>query len=219
LVPLLEKHHIITTLFTTANFALTYPDSIASLSLKHEIASHTYFHSSFKYAHLLESKLVLEQITKKKIVGLRMPRMKKVDHHEIIKAGYEYDSSMHPTWIPGRYNNLHIPRTIFQKDALTIVPASVSNPFRIPLFWLAFKNYPYTFFKNLCTQILKKDGFLCLYFHPWEFIDLEAFNIPRYTKKIDGQLLLDRLEKLIIDLAPYGSFCSIQDHLNKRASI
>ena len=219
LMPILEKHRIITTLFTTANFALTFSDSIASLSNKHEIASHTYFHSTFEYSHLLESKLVLEQITQKKITGLRMPRMKKINHHEIIKAGYTYDSSVHPTWIPGRYNNLHLPRTIFQKDSLTIVPASVTNPLRIPLFWLAFKNYPYAFFKNACIQILKKDGFLCLYFHPWEFIDLGEFNIPHYCKRIDGNALLDRLEKLIIDLAPYGNFCSISDHLSKRASV
>ena len=46
------------TLFTTANFALKYPSAIAALSKKHEIASHTFFHSSFNRKDLLNSKEV-----------------------------------------------------------------------------------------------------------------------------------------------------------------
>ena len=34
--------------FTTANFAQQYPTDISRLSIKHEIASHTFYHSSFK---------------------------------------------------------------------------------------------------------------------------------------------------------------------------
>ncbi|MDQ6763713.1 MAG: polysaccharide deacetylase family protein, partial [Bacteroidota bacterium] len=35
------------TLFTTANFARTFPGEISSISADHEIASHTFYHSSF----------------------------------------------------------------------------------------------------------------------------------------------------------------------------
>ena len=48
LMPILHEHQISTTLFTTANFALHYPEVIKNLSNEHEIASHTFYHSSFK---------------------------------------------------------------------------------------------------------------------------------------------------------------------------
>jgi hypothetical protein len=35
-----------------------------------------------------------------------MAGLQPVDDAEIEKAGYEYNSSMNPTYIPGRYNNL-----------------------------------------------------------------------------------------------------------------
>lgn len=219
IMPILEKYKINTTLFTTANFALKFPDLVASLSNYHEIASHTYFHSKFEYSHLIESKEILESITKKDIIGLRMPRMKRIDLIEITKAGYKYDSSLHPTLIPGRYNNLHLPRTIFKKETLTIVPASVSPILRLPLFWLAFKNYPYSFFKNLAINTLKKDGYVCLYFHPWEFIDLSNYKIPQYTKKIDGKQLVERLDNLINDLSPFGEFMTIKEYLSAKELI
>ena len=99
------------TLFTTAAFASHFPESIFQLSQKHEIASHTYYHSSFQKDDLKNSRLVLENITSQKVFGLRMPRMKKIDSLWIKEAGYKYDSSLNPTWIPRRYKNLSKPRT------------------------------------------------------------------------------------------------------------
>ncbi len=70
---ILEYEVIKSTLFTTANFALKYPSQIAALSEKHEIASHTFFHSSFKREDLKNSRQVLENIVSKKVSGMRMP--------------------------------------------------------------------------------------------------------------------------------------------------
>jgi len=47
LMPTLLDTTIQTTLFTTANFASHYPDEIKQLSHQHEIASHTFYHSSY----------------------------------------------------------------------------------------------------------------------------------------------------------------------------
>jgi peptidoglycan/xylan/chitin deacetylase (PgdA/CDA1 family) len=219
LIPLWEKYNLRTTLFTTANFAQTFPDSIKALATEHEIASHTFYHSDFKNEHLLQSRLLLEEISGTKVTGLRMPRMRKVEMAEVIKAGYLYDSSINPTFLPGRYNNFHLPRTVYTDENMVRMPASVSPVVRLPLFWLGFKNYPYWLFLKLCKQTLKKDGYLCLYFHPWEFTEISSYKMPTYTKKPNGKILLKRLERLINDLAKYSDFISMQDYLSLKKFI
>jgi peptidoglycan/xylan/chitin deacetylase (PgdA/CDA1 family) len=219
LIPLWEKYNLTTTLFTTANFAQTFPDAIKALATKHEIASHTFYHSDFKNEHLLQSRVLLEEISGSKVTGLRMPRMRKVEMAEVIRAGYDYDSSINPTFLPGRYNNFHLPRTVYRDDNMVRMPASVSPLARLPLFWLGFKNYPYWLFLKLCEQTFKKDGYLCLYFHPWEFTDISNYNMPSYTKKPNGKILLERLERLINDLSKYSDFTTIQDYLSLKQFI
>ncbi len=85
-----------------------------------------------------------------------MPRMMPVDEKEVEKAGYSYNSSINPTFLPGRYNNLKVSRTYFKEGNVTQVPASVSPNFRIPLFWLSFHNFPLFFYKKLASDCLKK---------------------------------------------------------------
>ncbi|MBV9986369.1 MAG: polysaccharide deacetylase family protein [Chitinophagaceae bacterium] len=210
----LDDEAVQTTLFTTANFAQHFPSDIRRLAERHEIASHTFYHSSFRTEHLLQSREKLEEISGKKITGLRMPRMKKVAMTDVIQAGYGYDSSINPTWLPGRYNNLHLPRTVYMDQGMKRMPASVSPGLRIPLFWLSFKNLPYPVFRWLAMQTLKKDGYLCLYFHPWEFIDISKYGLPAYTRRPDGEVLLTRLRRLIADLKPHAQFTPIRNFLS-----
>jgi peptidoglycan/xylan/chitin deacetylase (PgdA/CDA1 family) len=207
------------TFFTTAHFANWFPDSIRQLTRKHEIASHTFYHSQYKTADLLQSRLQLENITGQPVYGLRMPRMMKVPMQDVIQAGYSYDSSVNPTWIPGRYNNLSLPRTVYYDENMLRVPASVSPRLRVPLFWLAFKNMPYSTFKYLCIQTLKKDGYLCLYFHPWEFTDIWEFDIPGYAKRWSGEKLQQRLYRLIKDLKAEGDFTTMWQMVSETKSL
>ncbi|MCZ2224260.1 MAG: polysaccharide deacetylase family protein [Chitinophagales bacterium] len=216
MLPVIDSFNISTTMFTTANFALHFPNDVKTMSDKHEIASHTFYHTTFNNQDLLLSKQKLEEISGKKVVGLRMPRMRFIEMKEVINAGYSYDSSIHPTWIPGRYNNRHLPRTFYKDDGMLRIPASVSPNFRIPLFWLAFKNYPYWFFKKLVLQTLQKDGYVCLYFHPWEFTNIHNYNLPNYVKKYCGEALQNRLYKLIKDLQPHGEYISIQNFIQQK---
>ncbi len=217
LMPILMDPEIQTTLFTTANFANHYPETIKQLSLQHEIASHTFFHSSFDTAHLKDSRLRLSEIIQKEVVGLRMPRMKQVPVADISKAGYYYDASIHPTWLPGRYNNLHLPTKLYQEERLFRVPASVSTFCRIPLFWLSFKNFPYPLYWQLALHALRTQGYLSLYFHPWEFVDIHEFGLPNYTIKGCQSILLNRLKRLITDLKPHGEFMTYHDFVKSQA--
>ncbi len=214
--PILNDASIVCTLFTTANFAMQFPDSIRQLSARHEIASHTFYHSTFRNEDLRSSKEKLEEICGKPVTGLRMPRMQKVGMEQVRSAGYLYDSSINPTWIPGRYNNLHLPRTMYREQGILRVPASVSPVFRLPLFWLSFKNFPYTIFKRLALQALQHDGYLCLYFHPWEFTDINNYGLPNYAKRLNGAPLLERLEKLVVDLKKECEFISMDDYAQQK---
>lgn len=210
--PILSEKSIVTTLFTTAYFAEYFPGSIRILGEKHEIASHTYYHSKFKQADLAYSKSKLEEITGKSITGIRMPRMMPISCNEVMHAGYSYDASVHPTWIPGRYNNLDLPRTAHIDSGLLRIPASVSPRLRLPLFWLSFKNFPFDFYKRLAIKTLKNDGVLSLYFHPWEFVDISHYGLPRYTRNICSNSLVERLQKLLTLLKKEGDFLTMHEY-------
>lgn len=180
ILDVLSSNQIRATFFCTAFFAERAKDIIADIvAAGHEIASHGYNHSSFEPQDLLTSRLKLQEITGQRVIGYRMARMQPVKPSDIASAGYLYDSSLNPLFIPGRYNNLGKPRTMFKVHSnpdLIEIPASVSPIFHLPLFWLALHHYPFLFYRFLAERVLKKDGYMITYFHPWEFADIK--NLP-----------------------------------------
>lgn len=214
---ILSHHHVSSTLFTTATFAENFPEIIKELSTEHEIASHSYRHSCYKVGDIPRSKTTIEEIICKKIFGIRMPRMENVDLHAIYQAGYSYDSSLNPTWIPTRYNNFFAPRRFFiEKDEIIRMPASVASCMRIPLFWLTFKNIPLNVFLRLVMHTLNHDGYVCLYFHPWELVSLESFNIPGYINNLSGPAYQRKFNKLLEYLRKEADFLTISSFLKLR---
>lgn len=216
LTGLLSKFSIHATFFTTSYYANKNKELVKNLSVNHEIASHSRLHSQFVETDLSESKSELEKIAGKQIYGFRMPLFKKIDLSLIKEAGYIYDSSINPTWIPGRYNNLLSRRKIYHdiRSNLIEFPVSVSPLIRFPLFWLSFKNIPLPVYLNLCKQAIRKDSYLHLYFHPWEFAKLESFNVPAYIKNPSGDQLLKKFEKLIVELKKTCDFSTISSFLD-----
>ncbi|RWY50090.1 polysaccharide deacetylase family protein [Mucilaginibacter gilvus] len=208
ILAMLQKQQVKATFFCTATFALAKPQLIKRMITEgHEVASHGYYHSAFEPAHLLSSKLVLEGITGQPITGYRMARMMPVDEAEIHKAGYLYNSSINPTWLPGRYNNLKVSRTVFWQSGVLQLPASVSPMLRLPLFWLALHNFPMWFYKYLCHKTYRADKYLNLYYHPWEFTDItdkQRFGFPGYVSKNSGEAMLRRMEDLIVSCKQKG---------------
>ncbi|TFB30732.1 DUF3473 domain-containing protein [Pedobacter alluvionis] len=214
ILDILDKYNVKATFFCTVTFAENIPDLIKRITeTGHELASHGYYHSDFKPEHLLQSKLKLEELSGKEITGYRMARMMPVDEKEIEKAGYTYNTSINPTYLPGRYNNFNISRTHFIKDNVLQIPASVSPMVRFPLFWLSFHNLPLIIYKTLASWTYKKDKYLNIYFHPWEFTDLndfERFGFPGYVRKNTGIKMIERMEILISWMKrknyPFGTF-------------
>jgi peptidoglycan/xylan/chitin deacetylase (PgdA/CDA1 family) len=204
ILDILDKHGVKATFFSTVIFAQNAPDIINRIIKSgHELASHGYFHSAFELAHLASSREALQEISSQEITGFRMPRMKPVDENEVRKAGYLYNSSINPTWLPGRYNNLDRPRTRFKEAGIWQIPASVSPVLRFPLFWLSFHNLPLNIYTWLAQKTYKKDGYLNIYFHPWEFTDLadkNRFGFPGYVSKNSGIKMIEQMNLFIGDL-------------------
>ncbi len=71
----------------------------------------------------------------------------------------------------------------------------------------------------MATQCLRNDGYLCIYFHPWEFIDLRQYKIPAIIKRKSGNELLEKLNRLISDLKNEGVFISMNSFLDKKKKL
>ena len=206
ILDLLKKHQMRATFFSTVVFAQQVPDLINRLIEEgHELASHTYYHSDFENEHLKRSKEALEQQFGVTVEGLRMPRMLEVSAEEVKKAGYRYNSSVNPTFLPGRYNKLHVPKRFFNENGLWQIPAAVSW-FRFPLFWLSFHNLPFWLYRFLLKRSVKSIGYAALYFHPWEFTDLhqKEFNFPAYVMRNSGEKMITRFDSLLTFIKQQG---------------
>jgi len=206
ILDLLKKHQMRATFFSTVVFAQQVPDLINRLIEEgHELASHTYYHSDFENEHLKRSKEALEQQFGVAVEGLRMPRMLEVSAEEVKKAGYRYNSSVNPTFLPSRYNKLHVPKRFFNENGLWQIPAAVSW-FRFPLFWLSFHNLPLWLYRFLLKRSVKSIGYAALYFHPWEFTDLhqKEFNFPAYVMRNSGEKMIARFDSLLTFIKQQG---------------
>ena len=209
ILQLLERLQIPATFFVTALFAQETSSMIQALIPRYELASHGLRHSFRQDADAAESKQILEAIAGRKVDGFRNPRMKPVASRVLKDAGYLYSSSENPTFLPGRYMRFFGPRTVRFENGIVMIPASVTPRLRIPLFWLSFKRLPAGFLRGCMEKTLKKDGYLCLYFHPWEFTGLKRFRVPGYIRTPDGEELMERLESHLLWLKKRAEFVTL----------
>lgn len=210
ILEILKRNKIRATFFCTVNYAVNKPDIVKQIIDEgHEIASHGMYHSKFEVAHLLKSKEELEKLTNQKIYGYRMARMMPVEEDEVRKAGYRYNASLNPTFIPGRYNNLRSNPYIHKRSGILELPSSVSPVLRLPLFWLAIHNYPMFLYKYLIHKTIKKCGYLIVYMHPWEFYELKEikkkYSLSPLMVHNSGKKLEIRLQQAISFLSQSGN--------------
>lgn len=214
----LKKHNVRATFFCTANYALAKPHMIKRMvEMGSEVASHSYHHSAFEIGDLLRSKQILEQISDVKIRGYRSPRMGAVSADDLYRAGYEWDSSLNPCFLPGRYNNFKSPTMPYREDCgLIELPASVTPIFRLPLFWLMIHSVPIWSYLWLSNRSYKKTGFLNVYMHPWEFSDNlheKDLRIQYIIKHNSGLKIVSRLDAIIEFYKKRGANFETLSHL------
>ena len=201
ILDILKENNVKGTFFCTANFAENAPAVMRRiLDEGHEVACHGCDHWRPQASDFKESKRRVEAVTGIKCNGYRQPRMFPVNDNDIREAGYLYNSSLNPTFIPGRYIHLLTPRTFFMKNGVLQIPTSVTPIFRIPLFWLALHNFPEWLYRFFVRRVISHDGYFTTYFHPWEFYDLKShpeFKIPFIIKNHCGKELQKRIDSFI----------------------
>ena len=213
----LERHGVRATFFCTLNFAERAPEVMRRIiDGGHEVAAHgvDHFHQVPEDPYLCKEGL--ERLYGVKVVGYRQPRMFPVDDAALGAAGYLYNSSLNPAFVPGRYMHLTTPRTLFAKDGLMQVPASVTPRLRFPLFWLALHLLPEGLYRFLVRRTLAHDGYFVTYFHPWEFSSLAdraaELKVPRLVRANLGRPMIGRLDRLIAALkGPEVEFVTIRE--------
>ncbi|MCL6523103.1 MAG: polysaccharide deacetylase family protein [Thermoflavifilum sp.] len=212
LLETLSKYEIKATFYTTVRYAAHRPQWVNRLiQEKHELASHGLHHGKLHPADVALSREKLSTYFGVPIYGFRMPRMQSIDERLLIQSGYRYHSSVHPTWIPGRYCHISAPRQITRHEQLIHIPPSVSRHWRIPLFWLSFHLLPEKTYTRLCKQTLETDGYLHLYFHPWEWGSWPKKlykHLPLYLRVENGYQMKNKFDRWIEQIRTptlYGS--------------
>jgi len=201
ILDVLKANDVRATFFCTANFASNAPEVMGCiLDEGHEVACHGVDHFEPKETDFEVSKRIVEEVCGCNVTGYRQPRMFPVVESEIKRVGYRYNSSLNPSFIPGRYMNLKTPRTWFMKDGVMQIPASVTPLIRFPLFWLSLHNLPESVYHWMVRRVLKSDGYFVTYFHPWEFYELKEhpeFRMQYIIRKNSGKDMVNRLDRLI----------------------
>lgn len=201
ILEILRQHGVRATFFCTTNFARNAPELMQLiLDRGHEVAAHGCDHWQPQPSDVFRSKEMLEEITGREVLGYRQPRMFPVSDDDIRKAGYLYNSSLNPCFIPGHYNHLRDPRRPFLRDGVLQIPTAVTPRLRIPLFWLALHNFPLGLYKALAWRTYSADGHFATYFHPWEFFslgDYPEFKVGFISRNHAGEGMEQRLDALI----------------------
>ena len=210
LIHLFNKYNLKVTFFILGETAEKYPDLISIIEEKdHEIASHGYHHNR-RYNDLNQFKNDIRKFKSKitnDVTGFRFPNFNISQKKLKILAeeGFTYDSSIVPCRnIPGWYGNPKLPlepfKYNFNQGHIMEFPIAVSPRLRLPGGggWY-LRNVGYWWTKNVVKSLLKKTGFVVIYFHPWEISheNPRLRGIPFHVFRNTGKKCYKNLCKLI----------------------
>lgn len=216
---LLERIDMTATFFVTAQFYEKYPDFVKELSKKHEIAFHGLTHEDDYQVlppraateRLSKGKTLIEKGISCTLEGFRAPRMRPPAYTVLKEVGFLYSSSLHPTYVPGRYNHMQSPRSPFVVEGVVEIPVSVSPVIRLPLSWLWFRQLGLTYAKAVTMTLT---GYVCIYFHPWEFVSLKGYGGILYTRNTGNPMEL-ALEKFLKWISPHVEPVTMKEFAKK----
>jgi len=200
----LEKWKIKSTFFTTFEFAKRFPKAIEYIiSENHELAFHGKEHKDYSKITFnkveIELKICKVSLEKKfnvKINGFRAPRLRQVDYKILENTSFYYDTSIHPTIIPLNKKSFS-KKIIYRTGKIIEIPVSV-NSLRLPVSWIFFRLLPLNYSISSTKDILNHSEYIMLYFHPWDFFDLEKIKFNNVYWNIynrnSGEKLLNKLD-------------------------
>jgi polysaccharide deacetylase family protein (PEP-CTERM system associated) len=184
---IVENHGISSTLFTLSDVApLVKNELIQAVKNNHEVSSHGLSHKrplTLKIDDFIDdislSKSKLEEIIGTKVLGYRAPCFSMSNRltEELVKAGYQYDSSAinfssHPLYGGIDLSNFEKKLdNVYQNGLLTEFELPTANILNrhIPISGGGYlRIFPWIMMKNLIDNFLKKHQTYFLYIHPFE---------------------------------------------------
>ena len=222
LIPVLQNNRARATFFVTGTFAESRGDLLAELADSgHEIGVHGLEHGD-DYAsldpgeatkRLLRAREIVEGASGQTAFGLRTPRLRKCPAAVVRDAGFVYDASPHPTWVPGRYFGLLLSRKPWQVESITMIPISVLPVLRLPVSWQWFQIAG----RGLGVAALRPAAvfapYLHLYFHPWEAIDLSSVGIATPVTRRTGPAFLKAMTAILTRTAGWTETTTVIDFI------
>ena len=202
---LFSKLDISATFFVTGKFAERHGPLVDLISRRgHEIANHGYSHKDLLNIagedlrrEILDAQQVLEAIARKKIRGFRCPNLRfNKEVFTILKEyDYLYDSSVHPTKVPFRYDNRHYPLEPFLFDGVLEIPISVTPKLRLPIGWFWMRNLGVSWSLSGAKALIEQGIDVVFYAHNWEFTDISRLDISWTKRRRTGA----RFQEMISD--------------------
>ena len=143
----------------------------------------------------------MEKKIKIKIYGFRNHKLIILPAYVIKEAGFVYDNTCHPTYVPTRYFNLFRSRNMRYIEGIINIPTSVSPILRLPFSWIWFRNLGLNYVK-LCTRaVFLTQDYVNIYLHSWDFAyfnDNSISNLPYLIKRNTGIKMSKLFEDYLI---------------------
>jgi peptidoglycan/xylan/chitin deacetylase (PgdA/CDA1 family) len=206
ILPLLERHHVRATFFATGVFAQARGDLLRALAdAGHEIAVHGLAHqddygrmeAAIAVDRLRAARTLIESTLGRSVHGVRTPHLRPCPAVRLGAAGFVYDASPHPTWVPTRYNGLGFPRRPWREDGLLRLPISVLPGLRLPISFVWYRAAGASLRRLGCATATWGAPYLHLYFHPWEAEAIRAYGAPAWLAVRCGEPFLAALDALL----------------------
>lgn len=222
LLDMLDRHGVKATFFVLGWIAERVPGLVKRISAEgHEIASHGCSHELIYDTDpqefrddLRRSKIMLEDLTGKAVIGYRAPSFSITDDAlcALSELGFVYDSSYFEVAKHDRYGKLSTPSKKSAEDCLSVYG---NRLFEIPMATVSvagkhlpisgggyFRLLPFAVYRKLFARAETELGNCVFYIHPWEcdpgqprVRDIKAsyrfrhyVNLNRTEKKLDKLL-------------------------------
>ncbi|MDX2169312.1 MAG: polysaccharide deacetylase family protein [Deltaproteobacteria bacterium] len=203
LLPVLARHAVVATFFATGCFAAQRPEWLRRLTeAGHEVGVHGLEHgddygaldAATAVARLQRARALVQLASGQPAHGVRTPHLRPCPLARVRAAGFRYDASPHPTWVPRRYNGLRWPRRPWREDGVWRLPISVVPVLRWPVSFIWFRAMG----PSLAPLATRAAGhgapYLHLYFHPWEALPIGRFGAPSWLAVRTGARFVAALD-------------------------
>ena len=196
ILEILEKYMLQATFFVEISLVEKLPELLKIIVKKgHELSL---LNKNSYQSEIEKAKLFAEELTGKRVRGLRQLPEKRVNSEMVKKLGFIYRS-------PLDYANIFFYKNTLEKkiakeeNGIMVIPESVSPYSRIPYNDFSFQLIPMFFYKNMINETLQKEDYVMVYLNSWQFLELNhsKFGLPLYRKYNLGKQMENKLERFL----------------------